>query len=92
MKSTRRWWFRFLAIAIAGVALACEGEGPSKQGLHKDCSDGSPCKDGQLCLRYSGIAGQPLSTCEIPCTYPSDCPTPLECVAVSDGPDHLICQ
>ena len=85
MKNVKTW-------IAAALALACGGAQPSKQGLHRDCSDGSACASGQLCLQYTGFAGQPLSSCEIPCDFDRDCPAPLSCVAVSDGPGQLTCN
>jgi len=84
------WKWTVLALA-AGAALGC-GSPPSKQGLHQPCTPGAPCDHGQLCLEYTGIAGQPLASCEIPCSFKSDCPEPLSCTTVSDGPNQLICN
>ncbi len=92
MKSACTWFHLFLAAALA---LGCGGgPPPSTEGLHQGCTPGSAsaCADGQLCLEYTGFAGQPLSTCEIPCNYASDCPDPLHCSAISDGPDQTICN
>jgi len=91
MKTTPWWAGPLLLLLLGGAALGC-GAQPSKQGLHRDCSDGSACSYGQACLEYTNIAGQPLRSCEIPCTYRSDCPEPLDCVAISDGPNQLICD
>jgi hypothetical protein len=76
----------------AALALGCGGLAPSTEGLHGDCTPESECAVGQTCLEYTGIAGQPLSSCEIPCDYPSDCPEPLQCAAIADGPGQPICQ
>lgn len=83
----RRAW-KWMGLALA---LGC-GAPPSKVGLHRACTPGAQCSQGQLCLEYTGFSGQPLATCEIPCTWKSDCPAPLDCVAVSDGPNQLICN
>ena len=87
MKSTP-WWAGPLLL-FAGAALGCGGGQPSTQGLHRDCSDGSACASGQVCVEYTGLAGQPLFTCEIRCTQRSDCPAPLDCVEISDGPGRV---
>jgi len=87
----RAWKWMGLALA-AGAALGCGGGPPSKQGLHRTCTPGSECSQGQLCLEYTGFSGQPLSTCEIPCNFKSDCPEPLDCAAIADGPNQLTCN
>ncbi|HYV50182.1 MAG TPA: hypothetical protein VFA20_35250 [Myxococcaceae bacterium] len=85
------WNPRWMGLALAvSAALGC-GEPPSTQGLHGACTPGSQCARGQRCLEYTGLAG-PLSTCEIPCSSKSDCPEPLNCTAVSDGPNQLVCN
>jgi hypothetical protein len=82
----RAWKWMGLALA-----LGCGGP-PSQQGLHQACTPGSRCSQGQLCLEYTGFAGQPLASCEIPCNSRSDCPEPLDCAAVADGPEQPTCQ
>ena len=81
--------------ALAALALAaCGGGGtpPSTENLHADCSGGFQCATGQQCLHYGGFAGQPLASCEIPCSYDPDCPPPLACGPVADGPTQSICH
>jgi hypothetical protein len=86
MKTMKRAW-----MVLAAVALGC-GAPPSKQGLHDACASDRQCAQGQACLQYTGFSGQPLSTCEIPCTSARDCPAPLECLVVADGPGQLTCN
>jgi hypothetical protein len=89
MKSACTWFH----LVLAAAALGCGGgPPPSTEGLHQACTPGSACASGQLCLEYTGFAGQPLSTCEIPCDYAADCPAPLSCSSISDGPRQTICN
>ncbi|HVE85552.1 MAG TPA: hypothetical protein VND93_22015 [Myxococcales bacterium] len=89
MRSAYRW----LVLGGLGVlAVAGCGPGPSTEGLHQDCSGGNACASGQSCLHYTGLAGQPLASCEIACTYASDCPPALQCTTVSEGPTQRTCQ
>jgi hypothetical protein len=84
-------WFHLAAAAT--LALGCgTPPPPSTEGLHQPCTPGSECAGGQSCLEYTGFSGQPISTCEIPCDYASDCPEPLQCTAVADGPSQTTCN
>lgn len=85
--------FRMAALGALAWALGCGGGvAPSAERLHSDCS-GASCAPGQSCMTYTGFTGQPLHTCEIPCTTEADCPpgAGLTCGALSEGPAGKIC-
>jgi hypothetical protein len=57
--------------------------------LGQSCGDGGTCSPGTECVKYYGIAGPrgpQFSSCEIPCSEKSTCPTGTHCTTVADGP------
>lgn len=92
MRNMRKNAVMVVVMALAG--MACGGGMPSMDGLHEACAGAqATCAYGQDCMTYHGLAGQPLSSCEIPCAVDKDCPGGLTCVTVTvDGPTEPHCQ
>jgi len=60
-------------------------------GQSQDCSQGQQCAEGYQCITYSGIAGNTLKSCELPCIDNQYCPFGKSCLNIADGPQN-ICQ
>jgi len=73
------------------VSLAAACGAPSTEGLHQSCAETASCASGQECL-HGGDLGGPHDTCEIPCWLDFDCPAPLKCMTLTDGPPGRTCQ
>ncbi|MEO8552163.1 MAG: hypothetical protein ABI678_19430 [Kofleriaceae bacterium] len=52
------------------------------------CVNGA-CDPGLACVKYRGIGGQELSSCEIPCDAKTACPSGQGCGVVADGPGQV---
>jgi uncharacterized membrane protein YgcG len=61
---------------------------PAQQ--HETCSDTIACATGLTCVKFKGIAGNDLASCEIPCDRKNPvCPTGQKCSTVADGPGDV---
>jgi hypothetical protein len=61
------------------------------QRLHAECSSDRDCGLSQVCIRWADEASRERNTCEVTCEPSkhepdSQCPYPLICVTVIDGP------
>lgn len=77
-----------------GLQVDSQGECDyTLQGVGTSCTSSNDCNEGQSCLSYAGVTGQPLSTCHVDCAIPGEpgggsaiCPSALQCVSIEDGP------
>ena len=63
----------------------------STENLGRNCADGVACEQGQTCVLYYGIAGNPIYECLIECGPTPDrlCPEGFTCMDISDGPQNV---
>src|SRR5690349_20226420 len=60
---------------------------PTPAAQHAACSDAMPCATGLTCVKFTGVTGQEMSTCEIPCEPgTTTCPSGQTCKRAVDGP------
>jgi hypothetical protein len=95
---------RYVALAVV-LILGCRkadggtggtgsgrGGGWSVPAQGEACPDGTPCESGLSCVKYVGVTGAPLATCEIPCKGKGrTCPAGQTCTMIEDGPGE-VCQ
>jgi len=67
------------------LALGCSSEtSPS------ELCDSIDCEPGYSCVEYTGIGGNRLASCEIPCgNEPMVCPANMKCTSFADGPSYV---
>jgi len=63
----------------------------STEGQGRNCADGTACEQGQECVLYYGIAGNPIYECHIECGPTPDrlCPAGYTCHDIADGPQNV---
>ncbi len=80
---------RTLLLSVLLAAGCTRGLRDPAEGLHEACSSNESCRSGQLCVRWADEASRMHQTCELLCdlgTGERQCPPPLTCVRVTDGP------
>lgn len=53
------------------------------------CPAGTTCDTGLECVKYRGVGGNELASCEIRCEGGVACPTGQTCATVKDGPGQV---
>jgi hypothetical protein len=63
----------------------------STENLGRNCADGTSCEQGQACVLYYGIMGNPIYECHIECGPAPDrlCPEGYNCMDIADGPQNV---
>ena len=62
--------------------------GPTTGHQRMACVNGA-CDPGLACVKYRGVGGNELSSCELPCDADHKCPSGQGCTMIADGPGQV---